>query len=141
MTTNSTHESSEGNDFLLGNHILQVDSGPVEGHLLDGLSCLPGVLEHDWAKSAQCPGGLRMRHSGILSQPPFNSSKFNPLLFSQVLLRESIGSCQSLVMKEFTMFYSFIFCISYLEMNPKVGAFGLGSLSGVVRFGGVTSHI
>ena len=36
---------SEGDDLLLVNDVLQVDLGPVEGHLLDSLGCLAGVLE------------------------------------------------------------------------------------------------
>ena len=35
----------EGNDLLLGDDVLEVLGGPVEGHGLDGLGCLPRVLE------------------------------------------------------------------------------------------------
>jgi len=45
MTTDTTHESSKGNDFLFGDDIFQVSGGPVKRHLLDSLSRLSGVLE------------------------------------------------------------------------------------------------
>ena len=35
----------EGNDLLLGDDVLEVLGGPVEGHGLNGLGCLPSVLE------------------------------------------------------------------------------------------------
>merc|ERR1719429_388044 len=41
----SSHETPEGDDLLLGNDILEVLGGPVKGHGLDGLGCLPCVLE------------------------------------------------------------------------------------------------
>jgi len=45
VATNTTHKPPEGDDLLLGDDVLQVGLGPVEGHLLDGLGRLPGVLE------------------------------------------------------------------------------------------------
>merc|ERR1712172_192121 len=45
VATNSSHETPEGDDLLLGDNILEVLGGPVEGHGLDGLGCLPCVLE------------------------------------------------------------------------------------------------
>ena len=44
VSTNTTHEPPERNDFLLGHDVFQVGCGPVEWHFLDGLSCLPCVL-------------------------------------------------------------------------------------------------
>ncbi len=35
----------ERNNLLLGHDVLQILLGAVKGHLLDGLGCLPGVLE------------------------------------------------------------------------------------------------
>ncbi len=32
-------------NLLLGHDVLQILLGAVKGHLLDGLGCLPGVLE------------------------------------------------------------------------------------------------
>merc|ERR1719234_2266271 len=45
VATNSSHETPEGDNLLLGDNILEVLGGPVKGHGLDGLGCLPGVLE------------------------------------------------------------------------------------------------
>merc|ERR550525_2060672 len=45
VTANASHEAPEGNDFLLGDDVLEVLGGPVEGHGLDGLGRLPRVLE------------------------------------------------------------------------------------------------
>merc|ERR1712221_12904 len=45
FTPNTAVESSEWNDLLLCNYILQVSVGLPDVHLLDGLSCLSGVLE------------------------------------------------------------------------------------------------
>ena len=44
MPADATHESPEGNDFFLGDDILEVPGGTVQGHLLDGLGRLAGVL-------------------------------------------------------------------------------------------------
>ena len=44
MATDTTHESSERNDFLLGDDVLEVSRGAVQGHTLDSLSRLAGVL-------------------------------------------------------------------------------------------------
>ena len=40
-----TASRPEGDDLLLGDDVLEVLGGPVEGHGLDGLGCLTGVLE------------------------------------------------------------------------------------------------
>ena len=40
-----TASRPEGDDLLLGDDVLEVLGGPVEGHGLDGLGCLSGVLE------------------------------------------------------------------------------------------------
>ena len=45
VPADSTHEPAEGNDLLLGDDVLQVFGGAVEGHLLNGLGGLPGVLQ------------------------------------------------------------------------------------------------
>ena len=45
VATNTSHESSEGHDLLVGNHVLQILGCTVQGHGLDSLGCLPGVLE------------------------------------------------------------------------------------------------
>ena len=37
VTTNASHEPSEGNNLLVGNHVLQILGGTVQGHGLDGL--------------------------------------------------------------------------------------------------------
>lgn len=37
MTTNTAHESSEGNNLLVGNNVLQILGGAVQRHGLDGL--------------------------------------------------------------------------------------------------------
>jgi len=70
MPSNSSHETPERDDLLLGDDVLEVLGGPVKGHGLDGLGCLPCVL----------------------------------------------------------------------EVNPQVGALGLGTLGGIVRFNCVTAH-
>ena len=44
MSSNASHEPSEGNYLLLVDHILEVRGSTVKRHLLDGLSCLTGVL-------------------------------------------------------------------------------------------------
>ena len=70
MVAHTSHKPSEGNDLLLGDHILQIGLGPVEGHPLQSIGCLPGVL----------------------------------------------------------------------KVDPKVGASGLGTLGGIIRFNGITTH-
>merc|ERR1719370_2310119 len=71
VAANSSHEPPEGDDLLMGDHVLQILGGAVEGHGLDGLGCLASVL----------------------------------------------------------------------EVNPQVGALGLGRLGGIVRLDSVTSHV
>merc|ERR1719411_2506663 len=71
MTTNTTHESTKWNDFLLFDDVFQVSGSTMKRHFLNGLSRFSGVL----------------------------------------------------------------------KMNTQVGPTSLGSLCGVVRFSGVTSHI
>ena len=44
MSADTSHKPSEGNDFGLVQNILQVSCSTVQGHLFDGLGCLPGVL-------------------------------------------------------------------------------------------------
>ena len=44
MPADATHKPSEGNDLFLGNDVLEVPGGTVQGHLLDGLGRLAGVL-------------------------------------------------------------------------------------------------
>ena len=46
VPADTSHEPPEGDDFLLVNHVLEVSDGAVQGHALDGLSCLAGGL--DW---------------------------------------------------------------------------------------------
>ena len=70
VAADSSHEPPEGNDLLVGDHVLQILGGAVQGHGFDGLGCLTGVL----------------------------------------------------------------------EVDPKVGAFSLGRLGGIVRLDGVASH-
>merc|ERR1719483_598145 len=45
VATDTSHEPSEWDDLLVGDHVLQIFGGAVEGHSLDGLGCLPGILE------------------------------------------------------------------------------------------------
>ncbi len=45
MSADTSGEPSEGHDFLVGNDVLKVGHGTVDGHLLDGLSCLASVLQ------------------------------------------------------------------------------------------------
>lgn len=45
VTADTSHEPPEGNDFLLLNHVLEVSDRTVEGHTLDSLGCLAGVLK------------------------------------------------------------------------------------------------
>ena len=45
VTSNTSHEPPEGNNLLVGDHVLQILGGAVQGHSLDGLGCLPRVLE------------------------------------------------------------------------------------------------
>merc|ERR1712130_282423 len=45
MSSNSSHETPERDDLLLGDDVLEVLGGPVKRHSLDGLGCLPCVLE------------------------------------------------------------------------------------------------
>ena len=45
MAANSTHEPPEGDDLLVRDHVLEILGGAVQGHGLDGLGCLAGVLE------------------------------------------------------------------------------------------------
>ena len=47
MTPNTSHEPSEGDNLLMGDDILQILGGAIQGHTLDGLGSLPGVLEVD----------------------------------------------------------------------------------------------
>ena len=47
MTTDASHEPPEGDDLLVRDHVLQILGGAVQGHGLDGLGCLAGVLEVD----------------------------------------------------------------------------------------------
>jgi hypothetical protein len=54
----TSHESSEGNDFLLCDDILEILGGSVEGHLLDGLGRLTGVLEVNPEVGSACLGTL-----------------------------------------------------------------------------------
>ena len=37
VATNTSHEPPEGNNLLVGDHVLQILVGAVQGHLLDGL--------------------------------------------------------------------------------------------------------
>merc|ERR1719382_2304485 len=71
MTTNTTHESTKWNNFLLFDNVFQVSGSTMKRHFLDGLSRFSSVL----------------------------------------------------------------------KMDTKVGHYSIGSLCGVVRFCGVTSHI
>ena len=50
MSADASSEPSEWNDFLVGNDVLKVGHGTVDGHLLDGLSCLTGVLQTETEK-------------------------------------------------------------------------------------------
>ena len=45
MSSYTTHEPSEWDDFLLGNHILEVCGSTVQWHFLNGLSRFTGILE------------------------------------------------------------------------------------------------
>ena len=45
MSSNTTHEPSEWDDFLLGNDILEVCGSTVQWHFLNGLSRFTGILE------------------------------------------------------------------------------------------------
>ena len=47
VTAYTSHEPPEGDDLLVRDHVLQILGGAVQGHGLDGLGCLPGVLEVD----------------------------------------------------------------------------------------------
>ena len=47
MPAHSSHEPPEGDDLLLVDDVLEVGGGAVQGHLLDGLSGLAGVLKHE----------------------------------------------------------------------------------------------
>ena len=47
MATNAAHEPPEGDDLLLGDDVLQVGHGAVQGHLLDGLGRLAGILQRE----------------------------------------------------------------------------------------------
>ena len=37
VATNSSHEPPEGDDLLVGDHVLQILGGAVQGHGFDGL--------------------------------------------------------------------------------------------------------
>ena len=45
MATHSSHEAPERDDLLVGDDVLEVLGGPVQGHLLDSIGGLTGVLE------------------------------------------------------------------------------------------------
>jgi hypothetical protein len=45
MSANTTIEPSEGDNLLLVDDVVQVDLGSLEGHVLDSLGALSGVLE------------------------------------------------------------------------------------------------
>ena len=45
VTADTAHEPPEGNDLLVGDHVLQILGGTMQGHGLDGLGCLASVLE------------------------------------------------------------------------------------------------
>ena len=47
VATDASHEPPEGDDLLLGDDVLQVGHGAVQGHLLDGLGRLAGVLQRE----------------------------------------------------------------------------------------------
>ena len=47
MASDASHVPPEGDDLLLGDDVLQVGHGAVQGHLLDGLGRLAGVLKED----------------------------------------------------------------------------------------------
>ena len=44
VPADASHEPPEGDDLLLVDDVLQVGGGPVQGHPLDGLGRLAGVL-------------------------------------------------------------------------------------------------
>merc|ERR1719323_1429149 len=58
MTSNTSHESSEWDDFLLGNHILEVSGSTVQWHFLDSLSRFTGILKVDSQVGASGFGSL-----------------------------------------------------------------------------------
>ena len=45
MASDASHEPPEGDDFLLFDHVLKVGDGAGQGHALDGLGCLAGILQ------------------------------------------------------------------------------------------------
>ena len=45
MSSNTTHESSKWDDFLLGNYILEVCGSTVQWHFFDSLSRFTGILQ------------------------------------------------------------------------------------------------
>merc|ERR1719411_303049 len=78
MTTNTTHESTKGNNFLLFDDVFQVSGSMMKRHLLNGLSRFSGVLEGLQDDLLKYLGGLR---TIITKWPPFNSSKQSPSFF------------------------------------------------------------
>ena len=44
LASSTSTEATERNNLLLGHHILQIASGTLQGHLLDGLGSLTRVL-------------------------------------------------------------------------------------------------
>lgn len=56
FTPNVSLESSERNDFLLVDYVLQKPDSPSQVHVLDGIGCLPGVLEVNSQMRSLCLG-------------------------------------------------------------------------------------
>ena len=73
VTANSSHEPPEGDDLLVSHDVLQILGGAVQGHGLDGLGCLAGVLEVNPQVGALGLSGLGgiVRLAGVTSHLDF----------------------------------------------------------------------
>jgi hypothetical protein len=71
VSANAAAETSEGNDLLVSDDVLQVGHRAVEVHLLDGLGGLAGVLGR--TKLEISPDSLEVCGTGSC-RPPLNSN-------------------------------------------------------------------